>query len=345
MKNQQASVLYDAPGPRAKRVTLIGSIVVLAAVVAGLYYFVYLPLERNGQFTEEKWGPLLIPGYEFEGVDAFALVWQRIWEGAQMTLLAAVLAIVVSVAAGTALAIARVQLGGLRSRRFSTLLGNPVVTTVDSPNATPTRLRGVEAGGLRGLVWTGNALLRGYVEIARGLPVVITIFFVARFGPTVGLNLEPLWYLVIGLGIYNSVVIAEILRSGMAGLPGGQAEAASALGLSTFQTTRIILLPQAFKVMLPALISQLVVVLKDTSLGFIISYEDLLNVGKQIVGTLGNPIQVYTVIAVMFITANYALSKLAQYVQHRLATGKKTKDVAAAAPTVVETGVDGTGPI
>jgi glutamate transport system permease protein len=134
-----------------------------------------------------------------------------------------------------------------------------------------------------------------------------------------------MWYLVIGLTVYNSVVIGEILRSGMEGLPGGQAEAASAIGLSPLQTTRIILLPQAYRIMLPALISQLVVVLKDTSLGFIISYEETLNVGKQIIGVLGNPIQVYTVIGVLFITVNYSLSKLAQYIQRRLARGRKTR--------------------
>ncbi len=94
----------------------------------------------------------------------------------------------------------------------------------------------------------------------------------------------------------------------------------------------MILLPQAFRVMLPALISQLVVVLKDTSLGFIISYEETLNIGKQIIGVLGNPIQVYVVIAVLFIVVNYSLSKLAQYVQRRLARGRKTAGTPAQNP-------------
>ena len=94
----------------------------------------------------------------------------------------------------------------------------------------------------------------------------------------------------------------------------------------------MILLPQAFRIMLPALISQLVVVLKDTSLGFIISYEETLNIGKQIIGVLGNPIQVYVVIAVLFIVVNYSLSKLAQYVQRRLARGRKTAGTPAQNP-------------
>jgi glutamate transport system permease protein len=161
--------------------------------------------------------------------------------------------------------------------------------------------------------------------------VVITIFFVWAWLPTIGAATtsnrgpadaplafdNPMGYLVIGLTIYNSVVIGEILRSGMEGIPTGQREAAAALGLSPFQAIRLILLPQAFRVMLPALISQLVVVLKDTSLGFIISYEEVLRVSSQIVGVLNNPIQVYTVVGVAYIAVNYALSRLAQYVQRR----------------------------
>ena len=185
---------------------------------------------------------------------------------------------------------------------------------------------------LRGLSRVLSAVTRVCVEVFRGLPVVLTIFFVARGFPEFGFYFDNFWYLVIGLTIYNSVVIGEILRSGMEGLPGGQAEAAAAIGLSPAQTTRMILLPQAFRIMLPALISQLVVVLKDTSLGFIISYEETLNIGKQLIGVLSNPIQVYVVIAVLFIVVNYSLSKLAQYVQRRLARGRKTAGTPAQNP-------------
>jgi glutamate transport system permease protein len=179
------------------------------------------------------------------------------------------------------------------------------------------------------------------VEVFRGLPVVITIFFVARGLPEFGVTMDTLYYLVIGLTIYNSVVIAEILRSGMEGLPFGQREAAVSIGLSPAQTTFMILLPQAYRIMLPALISQLVVVLKDTSLGFIISYEETLNVGKQIIGVLDNPIQVYFVIAVLFIIVNYSLSKLAQYIQRRLARGRKTATVAKnVQPPAMVAGID-----
>lgn len=164
----------------------------------------------------------------------------------------------------------------------------------------------------------------GLIELLRGIPVVIAIFFVARVLPQFGVSLEPLWYLVIGLTLYNSVVIAEIVRAGINSLPRGQREAAESLGLTRGQVLRLVLLPQAFRAMLPALISQLVVVLKDTSLGFIISYEETVRVAGQIVQVLSNPIQTYLLIAVIFIVVNYALSRFAIYVERRLSRGKKT---------------------
>ncbi|MET8309067.1 amino acid ABC transporter permease [Micromonospora sp. NPDC005173] len=301
---RQTSVLYDVPGPRQRRITLISSLVATVVLLIGAYFLIYLPLDDKGQLSMELWGPLVDPSNE-----NFSQVWDRIGLGFKNTLIAAALAILASLVVGTLLAVLRIQLKSLTRRRFTGA-------------ATPV------AYLLRGLSSLLSAVTRVCVEVFRGLPVVLTIFFVARGFPEFGLYFDNLWYLVIGLTIYNSVVIAEILRSGMEGLPGGQAEAAAAIGLSPAQITRMILLPQSFRIMLPALISQLVVVLKDTSLGFIISYEETLNIGKQIIGVLGNPIPVYVVIAVLFIAVNYSLSKLAQYVQRRLSRGRKTAGIA-----------------
>lgn len=305
----QQTVLYDAQGPRARRVTLITSVLAVVAIVAAAYFFVYRPLDEQGQFTVEKWGPLLDPSDE-----TFPLVWARLGEGFLATAIAAGIAVVTSLVVGTALALLRIQLKALRQRRFTGLGSWQAIT-------------------LRTLGWLLTAITRFCVEIFRGLPVVITIFFVASALPDLGVDLgDALWYLVIGLTIYNSVVIGEILRSGMEGLPGGQGEAAQAIGLSSFQTTRMILLPQAFRIMLPALISQLVVVLKDTSLGFIISYEEVLRVSSFVIQNLENPIQVYAVVGAVYILVNFALSKLAEYVQRRLARGRTTRALRAPAP-------------
>jgi glutamate transport system permease protein len=123
---------------------------------------------------------------------------------------------------------------------------------------------------------------------------------------------------VIGLTVYNAAVIAEIIRSGVLALPSGQMEAAYAVGLTRGQTMRLVQLPQAFRIMLPALISQLIVVLKDTSLGFIILYPELVRTGGIIVQNLRNPIPTYLVIGAIFVLVNYALSRLAVFVERRL---------------------------
>ena len=174
----------------------------------------------------------------------------------------------------------------------------------------------------------GKIPVVGFIELFRGLPVVITIVFVWRAMaeldvPVDVLPGEPaLWYLVIGLTLYNSVIVAEILRAGVASLPRGQGEAGRAIGMTEGQVMRSILLPQAFRTMLPALISQLVVVLKDTSLAAVIGlgYFELLRRGNQISQVLDNPIQSLFIVGTIFVVINYGLSRLAVYVEKRLST-------------------------
>jgi glutamate transport system permease protein len=318
------AVLYDAPGRRARRLTAIVSVVAAVLVVAAAYWFVYRPLERRGELSMEKWGPLIDPSNEL-----FAQVWRRLGEGLRATLLAAVFAIVCSLLFGTLLSVLRMQLAELRARRF-TGLGRPLGSLI------------------RGLSIALSVVTRLFVEVFRGAPVVITIFFVWRVLPEFGLQPpdvslaglplpSAMWALVIGLTLYNGVVIGEILRSGMEGLPHGQTEAAQAIGLTRWQTTTRILLPQAYRIMLPALISQLVVVLKDTALGFIITYGELMRTANLLAENrlLRNPLQLYVVAGIIFILVNYALSKLAVYVERRVARGRRT-----AAPPVAAAPVD-----
>lgn len=156
------------------------------------------------------------------------------------------------------------------------------------------------------------------VEFFRGLPVVIAIFFAARVLPELGVDLPLLWYLVIGLTAYNSVIIAEIVRAGIASLPRGQAEAAAAVGLTRGQALRSILLPQAVRVMLPALISQLVVIFKDTSLGLVIQYVEAVRFVGIAIQELHNPLQLYLTVGAIFILINYGISRLAIWTERRL---------------------------
>jgi len=156
------------------------------------------------------------------------------------------------------------------------------------------------------------------IEFFRGVPLLLLIFFFfLGFPLALGITLPALWALVLGLTLYNGAVIAEILRAGILSLPRGQTEAALAIGLTRGQTLRLVLLPQAIRIMLPALISQLIVLLKDTSLGFVVGYVDLLRYGQRAAILLDNPIQLFTVVALIYIAVNFALSRLAIYVESR----------------------------
>ena len=160
------------------------------------------------------------------------------------------------------------------------------------------------------------------VEVFRGLPLLLLILGLFLAYPAVtGRDLSALWALVIALSLYNGSVIAEIIRAGVLAVPRGQSEAAYAMGLGRGQTLRLVLLPQAVRVMLPALISQLVVLLKDTSLGFVIGYLEILRISGQLVQTLDNPIQLYGFVALVYIVVNGLLGMLAGYLERR---GRRT---------------------
>ncbi|MEV6346102.1 amino acid ABC transporter permease [Actinoplanes sp. NPDC051851] len=159
------------------------------------------------------------------------------------------------------------------------------------------------------------------VELFRAIPLLILIFFGYYVPLQYGWSIEKLWALVIGLTLYNGSVLAEIFRAGINAVARGQAEAAYAIGMRKNQVMRLILLPQAFRAMLPAIVSQLVVLLKDTALGFIITYPELLTVGKTIGGRLsfGLPyVPAYLIIAAIYISICGLLSVFAWWLQRRL---------------------------
>jgi glutamate transport system permease protein len=165
------------------------------------------------------------------------------------------------------------------------------------------------------------------VELFRAIPLLILIFFGYYVPLQYGWSISNLWALVVGLTLYNGSVLAEIFRAGVNAVPRGQTEAAYAIGLRKGQVLRMILLPQAIRSMLPAIVSQLVVLLKDTALGFIITYPELLTVGKTIGGRLafGFPyVPAYLVVAAMYIGICGLLSACAWWLQRRLTRVRTT---------------------
>jgi len=270
------AVLFDVPGPRARRTyRIVGAVAVLALL--GLVALIIRGLANpvDNQLTAEKWSPFLDP-----------VTWTAyLLPGLLNTLKAAAIAVVLSLVLGLLLGVGR-----LSSMRV-----------------------------LRGLCGA-------FVEFFRSVPVLVMMIFSYYFGVFVlGIvgDAASLFGVVAGLTLYNSSVIAELIRSGVFSLPKGQREAGLALGLTPGQTTRTILLPQAVTAMLPSLLSQLVVILKDTALGYIINYSELIRGGQNLSTNYGNLIPAFLVLAAMFIAINYALTAVARLVERRLQRSAK----------------------
>ena len=255
-------VLFDAPGPRARRTILIGNIIGVL-IVLGVVAWMISALADRGQLTAAMWSPFL------EG---------RTWEffilpGLLNTLRAAGVSIITAVLFGLVFGVGRLS------------------------HAAPIR-------------WVAGTV----VEFFRAVPVLLMmIFFWLALG-TSGLvppQDSPFLAVVIALTLYNGSVIAELVRSGVHGLPKGQREAGMAIGLTRTQSLGNVEVPQALIAMLPALVSQFVVILKDSALGFIITYPELLQGVRRLGVGEGNIIPSLLVAAAIFIVINFALSSLA----------------------------------
>ena len=268
------SVLFDAPGPRARlrnRLITVVTIVVVAAVV----WIVYSRLNTKGQLTAAKWEPFLTGN-----------LWKTyILPGVQGTLTAAAVSIALALLLGFLLGVGRLS----------------------------------HRGGVR---WLCSIV----VEFFRAVPVLIMMIF--AYFLYADYDVFPSKHLALagvitGLTLYNGAVIAEIVRAGINALPRGQSEAASALGLSWGQTMRAILLPQAVTSMLPVLISQMVVVLKDTAIGYQITFLEMVRQGTQVGSAYGNYIPALIVIAVLMITVNFTLSWFATWLEGRMRRSRR----------------------
>jgi glutamate transport system permease protein len=271
----EQAVLYDAAGPRTRRLTLIGSAAAGVLLLAGLYWVVRR-LQSKGQFESALWQPFTDPDIQ-----------HSILMGAVATLEAAALAIVCAMALGALLATGR--LSEHRAVR--------VPCTV-------------------------------VIELFRALPLLLLILALFLAFPQ---TLHAFGALVLGLTLYNGSVLAEVFRAGILAVPRGQSEAAYALGMRKTQVMTSILMPQAVRMMLPAMISQCVVALKDTALGFVITFPEMLTTGKAIYGTYFNIIPTAIVIGTIYVGMNVILSTIAQRLQRRRrAKGEPTAPAAPA---------------
>ncbi|MET8506626.1 amino acid ABC transporter permease [Streptomyces sp. NPDC004787] len=294
----RTTVLYDVPGPRARRRNLIYTAVFLLALAAVVWWVVQSLADKD-QLAWEKWAPFFTD----------SRVWTTyVLPALQNTVIAAALAMVIALPLGALFGIAR----------------------------------------LSDHAWV-RAAAGTVVEFFRAIPVLILMLFAnAAYAEFTDVSPEnrPLYAVVTGLVLYNSSVLAEVVRAGILALPAGQTDAAKAIGMRKGQTMAHVLLPQSVTAMLPALVSQLVVIVKDTALGgAMLGFSELLASVRPMSANYGaNTIASFTVVAVVFVILNFLLTTFASWLEARLRRGKKTTGAVVGADTVEELAVPGEHP-
>lgn len=279
----RATVLYDAPGPRAVRSNRILTVIVSLALIA-LLVSVLWALGNKGQLDGDKWNIFT------KGSSWTTYIIPGLWA----TVKAAVLSIILALIVGAVLGIGRLSTH-------------------------------------RSIRWICSII----VEVFRSIPVLVLMLFAYTiFGewglfPSTQLGFAAV---VFGLTMYNGSVIAETLRSGIESLPKGQSEAAYALGLSWGQTMRKILLPQAVAAMMPAIISQMVIALKDSALGYMIGFVEVVRSGRQLGEYYGSMLPSLLVVAAIMIIINFGLTRLAERIERQLRSGRARRNPVAKVP-------------
>jgi glutamate transport system permease protein len=156
-----------------------------------------------------------------------------------------------------------------------------------------------------------------WIELLRATPVLALILGATLFMPRTRLDIEPVWAATIGLTAYNSAVIAEFVRAGILSIPRGEVDAARSLGLSYLKTMRLVVLPQAISRMMPAIVSQCITLVKDTSLASIAAVSELVGYARSSWVFYGNVAETLFVIACIYFVINYSLSRLARRLELR----------------------------
>ena len=258
-------VLFDAPGPRARRriqIVTVASVVVLVVIAAAALK----QLGDHGQLEAYRW-------QAFTTVPYLRVLGEGLWGTLKATGMSAVLAFPV----GALFALMRL------SRR------------------RPVRL-----------------VATGYIELFRSIPLLLLIYAFLLALPRYGVNLPVFWKLVVPIVLVMSAVIAEVFRAGIRALDRGQSEAAEAIGFRYWQSMRLVVLPQAIRLVLPSLIAQLVTVLKESTLGYAVSYPELMHEGDFLTARTHLLFQTFVIVAVIYVVINFLLGRLAGWVERRL---------------------------
>lgn len=172
------------------------------------------------------------------------------------------------------------------------------------------------------LRWPATAV----IEMFRAVPVLLVIFIFMFALPDYGINLSAYYKLSIPIGLCAAAVMAEVFRAGVLAVPKGQSEAALAIGLRPSKVMLFVVFPQALKMIIPALVAQAVVVVKDTAFGYVVSFPELMQAGRVLVPNAGNAlIQVYFVVTVIYVIVNISISALAHRLERRMSGSKESR--------------------
>lgn len=274
-----ASVLFDAPGPKARRRSRLISIVTLVVVVAVVGWGLWILSQPALS------GGIMVPGrFDPSRWDIFAdpAVWSFIGEGVLATLRAAAVAAVLALVLGVA---------------FS-LMRSSEKAWVRVPTA-----------------WL--------LEFFRGMPVLLMMLFILLVAAT-----GAFWAVVVALALYNGTLIGEALRAGLVALPRGQREAALSVGMRSFQSKMLVEFPQAFRQMLPIIVAQLVVLLKDTSLGYIVGYNELIRTTMNNLSAYYGSrysFSLFFVTLAIYLAINLTVSWFARWLSRRTSSGGRRR--------------------
>jgi len=162
--------------------------------------------------------------------------------------------------------------------------------------------------------WLAVAL----IEFFRGVPSLLLIYFCFLILPPLGLKMSSYWMVTLPIGLNTAAVVAEVYRSGVLAVPRGQSEAAASLALNGWQVFFDVVFPQAIRYVVPSLLAQLVIVVKDTTFGYVVTYGELMQNAKILVANYNSLVPVYLIVAVIYCVVNYVLSKASRSLNDRM---------------------------
>ena len=250
-------MLYEEPGPKAKRRIRIVTVISLAAIAA-LAALVVRQFYITGQLDARYWSFFTKP-----------TTWAFLGKGLLGTMEAALMAGILAFAAGFFL-----MLGRISSHRVL------------------------------------RAVCVCLIEFTRGVPTLLFIYFFFLVIPQFGIRMDAFWKISIPVAISACGVVAEVLRSGVNAVPKGQTEAAVSLGMRGRSVFLKVVFPQAIRYVIPALIAELVIVVKDTTFAYVVNFPDLMQNARVLISNYDALLSVYLVVAVIYIIINYLLNKL-----------------------------------